>query len=118
MTHQFVAIPALIMNIIMKLIFGIYMKISYYFDILLNIGRSNMKQKAKNPVQSMLSYPFTFVGIIAHTFIFVCYHLFWVLPSFHLHSVLLCYHSIIPQSFRARPLLSRIQMSIDQSIFI
>ena len=35
------------MNIIMKLIFGIYMKISYFFDISLNIGRSDMKQKAK-----------------------------------------------------------------------
>ena len=42
---------------------GIYMKIG-----LLNIGRSDMKQKANNPVRSMLSYPFTFVGFLAHTF--------------------------------------------------
>ena len=47
------------------------MKISYFFDISLNIGRSDMKQKAKNSVRSMLSYPFTFVGILAHTFFLV-----------------------------------------------
>ena len=71
MTHQFVAIPetsALIMNIIMKLLFGIYMKNSYFFDISLNIGRSDMKQKAKNSVQSMRSYQFTLFWILAHTF--------------------------------------------------
>ena len=52
----------------MKLIFGIYMKNSYFFDISLNIGRSDMKQKAKNSVRSMPSYPFTFVGILGHAF--------------------------------------------------
>ena len=80
MTQQFDAIPetsALIMNIIMKLLFGIYMKISYFFDISLNIGRSDIKQKAKNPVRSMLSYPFTFVWILAHTFFCVTFF-YWV----------------------------------------
>ena len=68
------------MNIIMKLIFGIYMTISYFFHISLNIGRSDMKQTAKNSVRSMLSYPFTFVGILTHTFFFFwCYH-FLMLP--------------------------------------
>ena len=88
MTHLFVAIPetsALIMNIIMKLLYGIYMKISYFFDISLNIGRSDVKQKANNSVRSMLSYPFIFVGILAHTFFlggglplfFGCCHFFF-----------------------------------------
>ena len=61
---------ALIMNIIMKLIFGIYMKNSYFFHISLNIGRSDMKQTAKNSVRSMLSYPFTLFWILTHTFFF------------------------------------------------
>ena len=37
---------------------GIYTKISYFFDISLNIGRSDIKQKANNSVRSMLLYPF------------------------------------------------------------
>ena len=72
-THQFVTIPetsTLIVNIIMKLIFGIYMKNSYFFDISLNIGRSDMKQTAKNSVRPMLSYPFTLFWILTHTFFF------------------------------------------------
>ena len=39
--------------------FGIYMTISYFFHISLHIGRSDMKQTAKNSVRSILSYPFT-----------------------------------------------------------
>ena len=81
------------MNINMKSIFGIYMKISYFCHISLNIGRSDMKQKAKNPLRSMLSYPFTLFWILAHTFFFFGVTIFLVLPSFHLHSVLLCYPS-------------------------
>ena len=50
------------------------LKNSYFFDISLNIDRSDMKQTAKNSVRSMLSYPFTFVGILTHTFFFWCYH--------------------------------------------
>ena len=61
---------ALIMNIIMKSIFGIYMKNSYFFHISLNIGRSDMKQTAKNSVRSMLSYPFTFLGFSHILFFF------------------------------------------------
>ena len=64
----------------MKLIFGIYMKNSYFFHISLNIGRSDMKQTAKNSVRSMLSYPFTLFWILTHTFFFFwCYH-FLMLP--------------------------------------
>ena len=64
MTHRFVAIPetsALITNIIMKLIFWDLYEDSYFFHISLNIGRSDMKQKAKNSVRSMLSCPFIYV---------------------------------------------------------
>ena len=54
------------------------MKNSYFFHISLNIGRSDMKQTAKNSVRSMLSYPFT---LHSHTyfFFFWCYH-FLMLP--------------------------------------
>ena len=84
---------ALIMNINMKLIFGIYMKNSYFFHISLNIGRSDMKQTAKNPVRSMLSYPFT---LHSHTFFFFGVTIFW------------CYHcvwlgSITPRSIHQGP---------------
>ena len=62
----------------MKLLFGIYMKNSYFFHILLNIGRSDMKQTAKNSVRSMLLYPFTLFWILAHTFFFVLPFFFWL----------------------------------------
>ena len=69
---------ALIMNIIMKLIFGIYMKNSYFFHISLNIGRSDMKQTAKNSVRSMLSYPFTLLLGFSH----ILFFFFLMLPFF------------------------------------
>ena len=84
MTHQFDAIletSTLIMNIIMKLIFGIYMKNFYFFDISLSICHSDMKQTAKNSVRSMLSYPFTLFWILAYTFF-----VFFMLPFFCLDS--------------------------------
>ena len=62
----------------MKLIFGIYMKNSYFFDISLNIGRSDMKQTAKHSVRSMLSYPFTLFWILTHTFFFGVTTFFWL----------------------------------------
>ena len=119
---------ALIMNIIMKLIFGIYMKNSYFFHISLNIGRSDMKQTAKNSVRSMLSYPFTLFWILTHTFFFFfwCYH-FLMLP---LCLVSLLIDSYTPYTKVHTPRLlevhtprsihqaTRVQMSIHLPIFI
>ena len=44
------------------------MKISYFFNISAVIGRSDMKQKAKKLLRSMLSCPFIYDWILAHTF--------------------------------------------------
>ena len=67
------------------------MKISYFFNISVVIGRSDMKQKAKHLLQSMLSYPFTFVWIPPHTFIFGVTTFFcWILAPTYIYIVMGC----------------------------
>ena len=51
------------------------MKISYFFNISVVIGRSDMKQKAKTVLRSMHSFPFIFGWILAYNFFFFFYFL-------------------------------------------